>query len=69
MWREHKKLWKQRAVAVFVVAGLLLNLFLLLRSEYSRQSWMEPTVSCYRSIYHEIKGMEPAKAKSYLKKK
>ena len=69
MWREHKKLWKQRAVAVFVVAGLLLNLFLLLRSEYSRQSWMEPTVSCYRSIYHEIKGMEPAQAKSYLKKK
>ena len=69
MWREHKKLWKQRAVVVFVVAGLLLNLFLLLRSEYSRQSWMEPTVSCYRSIYHEIKGMEPAQAKSYLKKK
>ena len=63
MWREHKKLWRQRAVVGFVVVGLLLNLFLLLRSEYSRQAWEEPTVSCYRSIYREIKGMEPAQAK------
>ena len=49
MWREHKKLWKQRAVAVFVVAGLLLNLFLLLRSEYSRQSWSRryPVIAAY----------------------
>ena len=69
MWREHKKLWRQRAVVGFVVVGLLLNLFLLLRSEYSRQAWEEPTVSCYRSIYREIKGMEPAQAKSYLRKK
>ena len=69
MWREHKKLWRQRAVVGFVVVGLLLNLFLLLRSEYSRQAWEEPTVSCYRSIYREIKGKEPARAKSYLRKK
>ena len=69
MWREHKKLWRQRVVVGFVVVGLLLNLFLLLRSEYSRQAWEEPTVSCYRSIYREIKGKEPARAKSYLRKK
>ncbi len=69
MWREHKKLWRQRAVVGFVVVGLLLNLFLLLRSEYSRQEWEEPTVSGYRSIYREITGMDPAQARSYLRKK
>ena len=69
MCREHKKLWRQRAVVGFVVVGLLLNLFLLLRSEYSRQEWEEPTVSGYRSIYREIKGMDPAQARSYLRKK
>lgn len=69
MCREHKKLWRQRAVVGFVVVGLLLNLFLLLRSEYSRQAWEEPTVSGYRSIYREIKGMDPAQARSYLRKK
>lgn len=69
MCREHKKLWRQRAVVGFVVVGLLLNLFLLLRSEYSRQEWEEPTVSGYRSIYREITGMDPAQARSYLRKK
>lgn len=69
MWREHKKLWKKRTVAAFVVAGLLLNLFLILRSEYGRDRWTEATVSCYRSVYREIKNMQPEKAKRYLEKK
>ena len=42
MWREHKKLWKKRTVAAFVVAGLLLNLFLILRSEYGRDRRRQP---------------------------
>lgn len=69
MWREHKKLWKKRTVAAFVVAGLLLNLFLILRSEYGRDRWTEATVSCYRSVYREIKNMQQEKAKRYLEKK
>ena len=68
MWREHKKLWKKRTVAAFVVAGLLLNLFLILRSEYGRDRWTEATVSCYRSVYREIKNMQPEKAKRYGEK-
>lgn len=64
--REHIRLWRKPEVYLIVLVGLLVNVFLLGRSEYGRKGWLEASVYWYNYCYDKVADMEPEEAKEYV---
>lgn len=64
--REHTKLWRKPEVYLIVLVGLLVNIFLLGRSEYGRKGWIEASVYWYNYCYDKIEDMQTEEAKEYV---
>lgn len=68
VWREHGKLWKNRMLYVVLFLGVVANVFLLWRSEYGRNPYIDVSVKQYLACYDKIADMEPEEAKAFLQK-